>query len=163
MLSRAELELALTSLQPIDLRALGIPRPHFLRAATMLDGGRTLVGEVWFPKTYEALRDRGARVNAAECMHAAWNAAHVISTALGGGELRARRVTITPGRRPVLAETPLVLVAQIKNVVDRERDYSGEYTAELCDRTGRVLLTANVDFWAGRLQKTRHSPAGAAF
>jgi len=141
----------------VDLQALGVPPPHFLRRAELLDGGRTLVGEVFFPSSYEAIGARHSRVNIAESLHAAWNAAHVIANALGGGELRARRVTITPGRRPIPADSPLQLVAHVHNVIDRERDYAGKYNAELRDGHSRTLFRADVDFWARKHQEGRPS------
>ena len=145
------------SLDPIDLKAFGVPPPHFLRKAVFFDDGRTLVGEVYFPNSYEAIGARKSRVNVAESLHAAWNAAHLIAQRNGGGEIRARQVTITPGRRPIPAESPLLLIARLLDVVDRNRDYAGRYEAELRDRHGRSLFRAEVDFWA---RKERPAPAG---
>jgi len=149
MLNTEEIQQAIADARPAELDRLGVPRPHFLRSATLLHQGRTLVGEVSFPSSYEAVLDRGGRVNAAESLHAAWNAAHIIASGLGGAVLRATRVTITPGYRHIPADTPLVIIAHLDELVKRQIDHRGGFTAEIRDYAGHTLETTTVEFWAG--------------
>lgn len=137
-------------LEAVDLDAVGVPRPHFLRRVAVLNAGRKIVGEVWFPASYEPIAARRMRVNAAECLHAAWNAAHLIGAEVGGQQLRATRITVIPGSRPVRADTPLIIVAELPKLEWSDREGHGGFTAQILDSTGRVLQTITADFWARR-------------
>ena len=145
-----ELQAALSSLAPVDLVAADVPRPHFLRKAAFFDSGRSLVGEIVISSSYTAVADRHGRVNAAEGLHAVWNAAHLISQAIGGEQLRATRITITPGRRPIPSDKPLLITARLPALVFEGRDARGNFTAEILDSTGRRLLSVEAEFWARR-------------
>lgn len=146
----ADLESALPLLEPVDLVASGVPRPHFLRKAALFDSGRTLVGELVITSSYTAVADRRGRVNAAEGLHAVWNAAHLIGLALGAEQLRATRITITPARRPIPSDRPLLVTARVTELAFAGRDANGSITAEIVDRTGRQLLAVEAEFWARR-------------
>ncbi|HEY0156166.1 MAG TPA: hypothetical protein VGF28_02635 [Thermoanaerobaculia bacterium] len=137
-------------LDPVDLAVADVPRPHFLRKAALFDSGRSLVGELVISSAYTAVADRHGRVNAAEGLHAVWNAAHLISQAIGGKQLRATRITITPGRRPLPSDKPLLIRAHLPELVFEGRDARGNLTAEILDKTGRSLLQVEAEFWARR-------------
>lgn len=142
-----ELADVLVSLQPVDLDEFGIPRPHFLRRVAVLNNGRKVVGEICFPASYEPIAARRMRVNAAECLHAAWNAAHLIGHHVGARQLRATSITVVPGRRPVRAEKSLLLIAELPELERNRGEGHGTFTAQILELNGRVLQTITADFW----------------
>jgi len=146
----ADVVSALARLEPVDLSRSGVPRPHFLRQATLSQDGRRLVGTIVIPREYAAVEDRRGRVNAAESLHAVWNAAHLISSAVGGEQLRATRIIVIPGRRPVPSDRELIIVAQLSELTGEGHDAHGRFVAEILSPQGRLFVSAEVEFWARR-------------
>jgi hypothetical protein len=148
----ADVVSALATLEPVDLCLSGVPRPHFLRRATLSEDGRRLVGTIVISGGYTAVEDRHGRVNAAESLHAVWNAAHLISSSLGGEQLRATRIIVTPGRRPVPSDKELIIVAQLSELTGQGRDAHGQFLAEILSPEGRRFVSVEVEFWARRVK-----------